>query len=313
VEANNPFTEQARLLVALLSSVAKQPCFALKGGTAINLFLRDMPRLSVDIDLTYLPVEGRDVSLTGIDAAIGEITEDIALHIPRAKVNASILPGTGKRFKLLVWQGETSVKIEVSPVLRGSVFPAELRQLSARATKAFGYARVPVLSFEDLFAGKMCAALDRQHPRDLYDVHWLLQQEGIDERLKNAFLVYLMGHNRPMAELLAPQAQDIEPLYRAELEGMTYEPVGLQQLRETLPLLVGKIHAAMTDSDRRFLLALKKKTQDWRDFPLPEAERLPAIQWKMINLTRMGPSKRRLAAVKLEKVLFGNGKAGSKK
>jgi hypothetical protein len=59
VEANNPFTEQVRLLVALLPSVAKQTCFALKGGTAINLFLRDMPRLSVDIDLTYLPVEDR--------------------------------------------------------------------------------------------------------------------------------------------------------------------------------------------------------------------------------------------------------------
>lgn len=309
MEANSPFTDQARLLVALLSSVAKQPCFALKGGTAINLFLRDMPRLSVDIDLTYLPVEGRDASLAGIDAAIGAVAEDIALHIPRAKVNASILPGTGKRYKLLVWQGDAGVKIEVFPVLRGSVFPAEIRQLSARASKAFGYARVPVLSIEDLFGGKICAALDRQHPRDLYDVHWLLQQEGIDERLKNAFLVYLMGHNRPMAELLAPQAQDIEPLYRAELAGMTYEPVGLGQLRETLPRLVGKIQAAMTDADRRFLLALKRGTQDWRDFPLPEVERLPAIQWKMINLARKDPSKRRLAAAKLEKILFGNGRA----
>lgn len=138
METSSPFTEQARLLVALLPSVAKQPCFALKGGTAINLFLRDMPRLSVDIDLTYLPVEGRDASLAGIDAAIGAVAADIALHIPRAKVNASVLPGTGKRFKLLVWQGETSVKIEVSPVLRGSVFPAEIRQMSARASKAFG-------------------------------------------------------------------------------------------------------------------------------------------------------------------------------
>ena len=291
--------------MALLSSVAKQPCFALKGGTAINLFVRDMPRLSVDIDLTYLPVQSRDASLAGIDTALGAIAADIALHIPSAKATASILPGTGQRFKLLVWQGETSVKIEVSPVLRGSVYPAETRQLSANASKAFGYARLPVLSFEDLFGGKICAALDRQHPRDLYDVYWLLQQEGIDERLKNAFLVYLMGHNRPMAELLAPQVQDIEPLYRAELAGMTYAPVGLEQLRETLPRLVGEIHAAMTDSDRRFLLALKQGAQDWKDFPLPEVERLPAVQWKILNLARMNPSKRRLAAVKLEKILSG--------
>jgi predicted nucleotidyltransferase component of viral defense system len=91
VEANNPFTEQVRLLVALLPSVAKQSCFALKGGTAINLFLRDMPRLSVDIDLAYLPVEDRDASLAGIDTVLGEITVDIERHIPRAKVKASVL------------------------------------------------------------------------------------------------------------------------------------------------------------------------------------------------------------------------------
>ena len=303
MEANNPFTEQVRLLVTLLPSVAKQACFALKGGTAINLFLRDMPRLSVDIDLAYLPVEDRDASLIAIDTALEAITADIVRHIPRVGVKASVLRGTSKRFKLLVWQGDTSVKIEVTPVLRGSVYPAEVRQLSARAIKIFGFARMALLSFEDLYAGKICAALDRQHPRDLYDVYWLLQNEGIDERLKNAFLVYLMGHNRPIAELLAPQAQDIEPLYREEFEGMIYEPVGLERLRETLKQLVREIHNAITDEDRQFLLALKQGTQDWRNFSLPDVERLPAIQWKMLNLARMNPSKRRQAAAKLEKIL----------
>lgn len=305
METDNPFTEQVRLLVSLLPSVAKQPCFALKGGTAINLFVRDMPRLSVDIDLAYLPLEDRDASLAGIDTALGEITADIERHIPRAEVKASVLKGTGKRLKLLVRQGDTNVKIEVSPVLRGSVYPAEGRQLSARAEKSFGFARIPVFSFEDLYGGKICAALDRQHPRDLYDVYWLLQREGIDERLKNAFMVYLMGHNRPMVELLAPQTQNIAPLYRKEFEGMTYEPVGLEHLRETLPQLVRKIHAVMTEADRHFLLALKLGIQDWRNFPLPEVERLPAIQWKMLNLTRMNSVKRRQASAKLEKVLFG--------
>ncbi len=305
MEANNPFTEQVRLLIALLPSVAKQTCFALKGGTAINLFLRDMPRLSVDIDLTYLPVEDRDASLVAIDTALGAITADVEQRIPGSRVKPSVLKGTGRRFKLLVWQGDNNVKIEVTPVLRGSVYPTENRQLSAKAKNVFGFARVQVLSFQDLYAGKICAALDRQHPRDLYDVYWLLQHEGIDERLKNAFLVYLMGHNRPMAELLAPQAQDMEPLYRAELEGMTYEPVQLEQLRETLQHWIREIHAAMTDADRRFLLALKQGTQDWRDFSLPEVERLPAIQWKMFNLARMNPAKRRQATAKLKEILFG--------
>jgi hypothetical protein len=113
--------------------------------------------------------------------------------------------------------------------------------------------------------------------------------------------------NNPFTEqvrLLAPQPQDIASLYRKEFEGMTYEPVGLEQLRETLQHLIREVHAAMTDADRRFLLALKQGTEDWRNFPLPEVVRLPAVQWKMLNLARMDPVKRRQAAVKLEKVLL---------
>lgn len=301
---SNPFTEQVRLLVALLPSVAKQTCFALKGGTAINLFLRDMPRLSVDIDLAYLPVADRDTSLGAIDIALGQIAADVERHVPHTRVSASNLRGTERRVKLLVRWQESVVKIEVTPVLRGSVYPAEKRELSEKASQEFGFARVPVLSVEDLYAGKICATLDRQHPRDLYDTYWLLRGGGIDVRLKNAFLVYLMGHNRPMAEMLAPNVQDIKRLYQTELEGMTYAPVAMDELQATLPRLVGGIHTAMTDADRRFLLALKRGDQNWDAFALPEAERLPAIQWKLLNLARMTPAKRRQAADKLEKTLF---------
>jgi predicted nucleotidyltransferase component of viral defense system len=301
---SNPFTEQVRLLVTLLPSVAKQHCFALKGGTAINLFLRDMPRLSVDIDLAYLPVADRDASLAAIDRALEQISVDIERRIPGARVSVSNLQGTQSRVKLLVRREESVVKIEVTTVLRGSVYPAAQLELTERASQIFGFARVPVLSVEDLYAGKICAALDRQHPRDLYDAYWLLCYDGIDERLKNAFLVYLMSHKRPMSELLAPKPQNIERLYQAELEGMTFNPVELDQLQATLPRLVHEIHAAMTDADRHFLLAFKRGASEWRDFVLPEVERLPAIQWKRFNLARMAPIKRRQAIDKLEKILF---------
>ncbi|MFZ5571780.1 MAG: nucleotidyl transferase AbiEii/AbiGii toxin family protein [Thermodesulfobacteriota bacterium] len=305
MEVNSPYIEQVRLLIKLMPSVARQPCFALKGGTAINLFLRDTPRLSVDIDLAYLPIADRESSLAGIDAALGAIAEDIERYIPRTQVKSSTLKGTGMRFKLLVMQAEASVKIEVTPVLRGTVYPVESRRLAERTEKAFGFAEMQLLSFEDIYAGKICAALDRQHPRDLYDVHWLLQNEGIGERLKNAFLVYLMGHNRPMAELLAPQPQDITSLYRAEFTGLAYEPLELERLQETLPNLVALLHRVLSDDDKQFLLALKQGTQDWQKFPLPEVERLPAIQWKIQNLARMNPSKRRQAITKLGNILFG--------
>jgi hypothetical protein len=289
----------------LLPHVAKQDCFALKGGTAINLFLRDMPRLSVDIDLAYIPVEDRDTSLAGIDDALFKIANDIERAVPRTSVRSSTLKGTDKRFKLVVSQGSTTVKVEVTPVLRGSVFPTEQRQLSPKAEAEFGFARVPLLSFEDLYAGKICATLDRQHPRDLYDIHMLLNNEGISERLKNAFLVYLMSHNRPMAELLEPHLVDIEPLYRTEFDGMTFDPISLQDLEATLSQLIQEVHGALTDPDRHFLVSFKKGEADWSAFPTPDVERLPAIQWKMLNLNRMGRTKRKEAVIKLEKVLQG--------
>jgi len=300
-----PYSDQVRLLVNLLPIVEKQTCFALKGGTAINLFVRDMPRLSVDIDLAYLPIEGRDQSLEGIDTAFGNIIEDIKKRIPWSQVTAMKLKGTDTRCKLLVQQGVIHVKIEVTPVLRGSVYPSQTRRVSDNTEKIFGFASMTLLSFEDLFAGKICATLDRQHPRDLYDTYWLLQHEGITRSLKDAFMVYLMGHNRPMAELLAPKSQDISPLYRSDFEGMAYEPVDLAQLQETLPELVIQIHKALNDDDRQFLLDLKQGNADWKKFPLPEAQRLPAIQWKLLNLERMATEKRRKAVHKLEKVLFG--------
>jgi predicted nucleotidyltransferase component of viral defense system len=208
------FSEQVRLLVSLLPHIAKQECFALKGGTAINLFLRDMPRLSVDIDLTYLPVADRSSSLAAIDTALSKIATDIERVVPGCKVQALSLKGTSNRIKLLAMRGDTAVKVEVTPVLRGCLYPPQKLDVVGRVRDSFGYARVQVLAFEDLYAGKICAALDRQHPRDLFDVQILLAEEGISSALKDAFLVYLLGHNRPMVELIDPVLQNIEAAYR---------------------------------------------------------------------------------------------------
>ncbi len=85
----------------------------------------------------------------------------------------------------------------------------------------------------------------------------------------------------------------------------TDEPVDLERLQGTLPELVIQIHKALNDDDRQFLLDLKQGNADWKKFQLPEAQMLPAIQWKLLNLERMAPGKRCKAARKLEKVLFG--------
>lgn len=80
------YRRQAALLIRVLPFVAEEDSLALKGGTAINLFLRDMPRLSVDIDLTYLPVQPRRQSLAAIEAALNRIAERIRTAIPGAQV-----------------------------------------------------------------------------------------------------------------------------------------------------------------------------------------------------------------------------------
>ena len=297
------YSDQVYLLISVLPHVAKEPCFALKGGTAINLFVRNMPRLSVDIDLAYLPIEDRDTSLKDIDSALNRIEENILKAIPGSSVNKSNLSGTDYCIRLVIQRDDVAVKLEVTPVLRGSVHPAEEKELSENAEKEFGYVRIHLLSFDDLYAGKICATLDRQHPRDLFDVHSLLKNEGISEKLKNTFLVYLISHNRPMAELLDPRPQNISTLYESEFKGMTFEDISLENLYKTRDALVEIIHKELNQNDRKFLLSLKEGNPNWDLFAYPEAALLPAVRWKLHNLNKMNAEKKKEALSKLKDVL----------
>ena len=136
---------------------ATESCFALKGGTAINLFIRNMPRLSVDIDLTYIPIEPRSIALNAIDAALKRIADRArqrihGAHVTDSKTDARIT-------KLLVRSQGVQVKIEVTPVLRGCVFRPETVGVSPMVEDTFGFAEMQLVSFADLYAGKAVAAL----------------------------------------------------------------------------------------------------------------------------------------------------------
>ena len=172
------YQKQVALLIRTLPIVAQEDCFALKGGTTINLFVRDMPRLSVDIDLTYLPVLARAKSLMAIDAAMRRIAERLRPAMPGARITAVPLPPEQVVTKLLVRADAAQIKIEVTPVMRGCVYDPELRSVSRAVEERFGFAESQVVSFADLYAGKIVAALDRQHPRDLFDVRGLLARKA---------------------------------------------------------------------------------------------------------------------------------------
>ena len=90
---NEIYRAQVRLLLRLLPIVADEKCFALKGGTAINLFVRDLPRLSVDIDLIYLPMHGRREALVGIDAAMKRIEARILADLTGSHIAQTVKEG----------------------------------------------------------------------------------------------------------------------------------------------------------------------------------------------------------------------------
>ncbi len=257
------YRKQVALLIKIVPLVAAEPAFALKGGTAINLFLRDMPRVSVDIDLTYVPIKNRASSLKEIDAAMKRIAAAIEHGVRGAKVNTSAPKGEKGITKLIVSGDGAQIKIEVTPVLRGCVYEPEVRSVSARVEEEFGFAEMSVVSFPDLYGGKIVAALDRQHPRDLFDVRDLFAKEGIDNKVRKAFIVYLLSHDRPMAEVLAPPRLDISAEYRRGFEGMVDEPVTLDELLKAREDLIAEIVGRMPEQHKRFLISVKRGEPDW--------------------------------------------------
>ena len=296
------YQHQVRLLLQILPFIGKAEVFALKGGTAINFFVRDFPRLSVDIDLTYLPVKNRKDSLKEISQGVQLISQEIEKRMPDTTV--STRQSGGALSKILIRREDAQIKVEVNTVLRGSIFESVEMELSPNLQQEFEtFVALKTLSFEDLYGGKLCAALDRQHPRDLFDVRLLLKKEGITDGVRRAFIGYLISHSRPMHELLNPNTINIEDLYYKEFEGMTEEEDILNELinvQRKLPVLLLN---QITDKEKEFLISFKKGNPDWLLISLPGLEKLPGVKWKLLNISKMNVQKHEMALEKLKKVL----------
>lgn len=297
------YRRQVRLLVRCLAFILDEAFFGIKGGTAINLFTRDLPRLSVDIDLTYLPVNNRAESLVGIDAGMKRIAKRVSNGIPESRVDEVTLAGESTVTRLLIRAGNAQVKIEVNPVLRGCVYDASVKSVSPRVEEQYGFAEARILSFADLFAGKIVAALDRQHPRDLFDVRGLLGNEGITDEIRTAFLVYLISHNRPMHEVLSPNRRDIGQEFERGFRGMTEVPVTLESLIESREALVSSIVGGMPQSHREFLILFESGNPDWGLLDVAHVESLPAVRWRVQNLAQISDGRRDELVENLSRVL----------
>ncbi len=294
------YFNQARLMLSLLPIVGQEENFALKGGTALNFFHFDMPRLSVDIDLTFLAIKSRDETLKDITESLGRISDNIKRLFPQYQIQKVTLKNTQYIYKLIINSITGTVKIEPNLILRGSCYPPVQKPLCRKARESFKMEMdLPVLPFADLYGGKICAALDRQHPRDLFDIMLLSETGALNKEVCQAFTVYLASHNRPMSELLCANFQDFSQAYENEFKGMTTRDVSYKELETVGKYLPGLIVEKMSDSEKDFLLSVKTGTPDFSLLSVSGAERLPGIGWKAQNIRRMDPQKRKIATEKL--------------
>lgn len=298
---DSQYYKQAELLLRILPVINHHSVFAIKGGTALNFFIRNLPRLSVDIDLVYLPLKERTESLNEISSTLLLIEKRIKKQFPSIQIHHKDLPGNNITYALLVNLDNAVVKIESNYIIRGSVYKPVTYELCKRAQEIFELSvKTTSLAFEELYAGKICAALDRQHPRDLFDIKLLFENEGLNNDTRKAFIVYLISHNRPIVELLNPGLLDISEIFEKEFKGMTTENVILQDLYSARSQLINELNSSLTQKEKQFLISFKNIKPDWSLLGLDEIQNLPAVKWKLQNLQRMDKKKFKLALKKLD-------------
>ena len=303
---NQVYLDSARLLTRVAPLVLVDDTFALKGGTAINLFVRDMPRLSVDLDLVFpdytLP---REQALRRINEAIRQ--SGARLQKQGFQTHAPAAADSGET-KLLVRRGNIEVKIEVNFVMRGTVLPVRKASLTQNARETLqADLEIPVVSLEDVYGGKLVAAMDRQHPRDLFDVQRLFAHEGITAGICRAFVVYLASHNRPVHEVLFPSLRDIRQEFEHNFAGMTAEPVELDALLAARERMMRELQQGLSADERQFLLSLVAAEPEWSLLDIPHLEQLPGLRWKLQNLERLRKTNTRKFAEQSDTLerLFG--------
>ena len=296
---NDAYKQQVRLLLEVLPEVAKENCLAMHGGTAINLFVRDMPRLSIDIDLTFVELGEREEAINAINEALVRVKERVETLRPKARVVHKT-----DTCKLQIAHQGAQIKIEVNMVGRGLLGEASKLQLCAAAQQEFdAFSAISVVSIGQLYGGKLCAALDRQHPRDFFDVRLLLDNEGFNDEIKQGFLYGLVCSNRPTHELLSPNLIDQQAAFTNQFEGMSSLEFTYEDFENTRSDIIQIIRSRLDDRDKAFLLDFNRLEPDWSYYDFQE---YPSVKWKIQNLTKLrenNPEKYRQQLDALEGII----------
>ena len=278
------YRKQVALLIRIMPSVYKIKEFAVHGGTAINLFHRNLLRYSVDIDVTYIPIENRQQSLASINQKLLEVKKNIEKTIPGVVVKHK--PDV---WKLLCTLGDATVKIEVNATKRGIIGDVVELPLCEKARNEFSMGcKARTVSFSQLYGGKITAALSRQHPRDLFDCKYMELQSFDD--VKNGFMLCLLGSDKPIIESLQPHDIDQTEALENQFQGMTETPFGYEDYLESRTALLSLVNGGLTITDKEFLLSFEQGEPDWNKCCAGDLSQYPSVQWKLLNIGKLEES-----------------------
>jgi predicted nucleotidyltransferase component of viral defense system len=186
--------EKVIRLLGLLDALRSHPFLktriALKGGTALNLFASDVPRLSIDIDLNYLGAAKMETMQTDrpkVEQAVQAVCGRLGIEIKRSPVDHA---GGKWRLSYIAVSGRTgTLELDVNFMFRTPLWPPE--KGDSRPIGSFRATQVTVLDVHELAAGKMAALLARSAGRDLFDVREILSRKDLDvTKLRLGFVVY---------------------------------------------------------------------------------------------------------------------------
>lgn len=296
---NKLYKEQVRLLLRILPVIYREEDFAVHGGTAINLFIKNLPRYSVDVDVTYIPLGPRDESLTEINKKLAAISQQLQRTVPGIHIRP--VPN-----KLLCTLGRSAVKIEVNGIKRGIIGPAIEMPLCDKAQEEFGmYCKARIVPMEQLYGGKIAAAISRQHPRDLFDYNDM-ESDKIDH-LKYGFMFALLGSDKPFIESLYPNPINQQEALENQFRGMTDIPFTYENYETARKQLIAFVNSMLSEEDKAFLVSFEEGDPQWEKSAYSDFRDFPSVQWKSLNVNKLKTqnlTKHRLEVERLKR-FFG--------
>lgn len=269
---NNVYKDKVRLLLRILPIVVDEECFAIHGETAINLFVNDLLRLSVDIDLTYIPLENRTSSLNHINEALVRISSRIKELLKGVKVIPRL-----DICKLTCKYHGCQVKIEVNQTKRGIVGGEPVIMLLCTEAQEMFEMEVEarIVPLTQLYGGKIAAALSRQHPRDMFDINHM--SISFDEA-KYGFIFCLLGSDRPIHESFAPSLINQKEAMDKQFAGMSDMGFTYDDYKETRNKLIENVRNITNEEDKRFLISFEQGNPEWKKSAYGEFVNYPSVK-----------------------------------